>query len=144
MPAASLPILNGKLYTIWDPHLMQGAFRNRTLTVRPYMVKFLKAEVDYPSRYNVMVRTSNFMDDMIKSLHSSMSAQNVYRMNTNALRYLSGVLNDIPESQPLEIPNLWLWIRDELTIATCQALYGPHNPFKPKSQLTEDVWFVFS
>ena len=106
------------------------------------MVKFLKAEIDYPSRYDVMVRTSTFMDDLVKGLHGSMSAQNVYRMNTNALRYLSGVLNDIPENQSLEIPNLWLWIRDELTVATCQALYGSHNPFKPKSQLIEDIWFV--
>ncbi|KAH8172416.1 cytochrome p450 domain-containing protein [Sarocladium implicatum] len=140
MPAASLPILNGKMYTIWDPHLMQGVFRNRVLTVKPYMVKFLKAQVAYPSQYDEMVRTSTFMDDTIKCLHSSMSAQNVYRMNANALRYLSGVLDAIPASEPLEIPNLWLWIRDELTVATCEALYGSHNPFKPGNRLLDDTW----
>ncbi len=106
------------------------------------MVKFLKAEVSYPSKYDDLVQTSTFMDDTIKCLHSSMTAQNIHRMNANALRYLSAVLNALPKEGDVEIPNLWLWVREELTVATCEALYGSHNPFKSGSTLVGDLWFV--
>lgn len=121
---------------------MQGVFRNRTLTVDPYMRKFLKAEVAYPDKYENMVQTSSLLDDTVKILHEAMAAHHVSRMNTTALRYLGGVLDDMPSE--LEVPNVWLWVREQLTVATCEALFGSHNPFKEQSSLVEDIWCVFS
>lgn len=47
MTIATLPILNGKVYGVWDPVLVQAVYRNRNLSFEPFAVKFAQRELGF-------------------------------------------------------------------------------------------------
>jgi hypothetical protein len=61
------------------------------------------------------------------------------RMNAAVLRNLARELNGIG-TKGVEKASLWLWLRDEYTLATSTALFGSRNTLKENLQLVQSFW----
>ena len=46
LPIATLPMINGKLYIITQPTLIQSAYRNKNLSFDPFMIDFAQRMLD--------------------------------------------------------------------------------------------------
>lgn len=143
MPIASLPMLNGKIYAVFDANLIQSVYRNKHLSFEPFVVEFAQRELGYDDEADKLIREKHVVGAMFDAIHEGMGAHYVHSMNVNALRYVGDELAKINGSEELNIPNLYLWTRDLMTLATCEALYGPENPLKANSDLIEDLWYVY-
>jgi len=63
-------------------------------------------------------------------------------LNTGVVNKLADFLNAISEDG--EKFGLYRWIRDGLTLATSDALYGPHDPVNADHRLIDSLWYVTS
>jgi hypothetical protein len=138
MPIATLPMLNGKVYVVWDAALIQSIYRNKNLSFVPFAVDFAQRELKYTDEEDKIVRERGLMDEFFDAVHEGMSANHTHRMNANALRSITEYLGGLDNEK--EIPNLFIWLRDLMTVATCEALYGPENPLRGRPDLINDVW----
>ncbi|KAM0431294.1 hypothetical protein ACHAPT_005265 [Fusarium lateritium] len=137
---ATLPILGGKLYIVFEGAMIQSAYRNKNLAFEPFAVEFAQRELALSDEASKIVRETNLVPDFFSVITKSMAGEHTHRMNANALRYVSKELEALGGSEPSKVPNLFLWVRDLMTIATTEALYGPDNPIKGRPDLLEDLW----
>lgn len=138
-------MLNGKIYAIWDPVLIQAAHRNTNLSFIPIACEFTKKMLGFNDSMDNVVKNTDLVSRFITVVHPSLSGDNLLRMNRNALSNISGQLSRrFSDNEWVEIPNFYMWLRDVMTMATCEALYGPGNVFKDRPDLVDDVWYVLS
>ena len=138
---ASLPILNGKLYAIWDASLIQSAYANRHLAFAPFIVEFLQREVDYSDEVHRIVVETTLMDDMFAAIRDAMTLRHTNAMGANALTVIADRLHMIRgDAEWQVIPNFYLWTRDLMTVATTHGLYGPEDPLQKYPTLVKDMW----
>ena len=143
MPIASLPILNGKMYAVFDAGLIQSVYRNKAFSFMPFVQQFAKGELNLDEATNALVCTEKFIQGFFQAIHKGMATHHVNQMNAIALNNISEKWDDIKPGQELVIPNVFLWARDMMTIATAWALYGPENPItEDKPEVLEDIWCV--
>jgi len=72
-------------------------------------------------------------------IKGAMQGQNLYRMNVAALSYIADELNDVgPDG--LRIPNLYRWLKDFMTMATSEGVYGSDNPVRSDPSLIDALW----
>ncbi|KAG4420303.1 hypothetical protein IFR04_006590 [Cadophora malorum] len=138
LPIATLPMINGKLYIITQPALIQSAYRNKNLSFDPFMIDFAQRMLDLSEEVMVAVRGPNFIPDIVKGIHSSMLGEHLYKMNADALNNVAVTINSL--SDTFKPDSLYLWIRETLTMATCNTLLGSHNPLKDDLSLVDDLW----
>ncbi|KAK7428295.1 hypothetical protein QQZ08_005192 [Neonectria magnoliae] len=138
---ATPPILNGKLYVIFDPAIVQSAYRNKKLSFEPFAVEFAQRELAFSNETLRILQETQLVPDFFASIHPAMTGAHLHRMNANALNYVSGQLDGIGGGgKAFEVPNLFLWVRDLMTMATTEALYGSENPLRENPSLVEDLW----
>lgn len=125
------------MYAIWDGSLIQSVYRNKNLSFVPFVVDFAQRELGYDAEKDKIVRETGLMDEFFDEIHKGMAPHYVHRMNANALQDVARTLNSVSDGD-VEVPNLWLWIRDLMTIATCKGLYGPDNPID--HDLLDVIW----
>ena len=62
-------------------------------------------------------------------------------MTTRALHYLNNQVNGLDTGgQGLEIPNLYVWLRDHITLSVSNTLYGACDPFQKNPSLIQALW----
>ena len=140
MPIASLPILNGKMYAVWDANLIQAIYRNKNFAFEPFIIEFARRELGYDNAADKVVRETGLVPEFIRTSHDGMNTQSLHQMNVNALRYVGDRLFAIRSDEDFVVPNLYLFTRDLMTMATCEALYGKENPARKSPAFLEDVW----
>lgn len=144
MPIATLPMLNGKLYVITDPVMVQNAFRNKRLSFDPFALEFAQRmlgvsdETMVPVRFTGDEKNPGFLSEFVHEIHGAMVGQHLLRMNADALNGVARAINGLGKT--FEIDNLFYWVRDMMTVATCDALLGAHNPVKTGSELVQALW----
>ncbi|KAK1523889.1 uncharacterized protein CCOS01_08976 [Colletotrichum costaricense] len=145
MGIATLPILNGKMYGIWDPILIQAVYRNRNLSFEPFAVEFAQRELGFNNETLKIIENGTLLPEFFEGIHVGMAADNLHRMNASALAYVSDALDDLCRgNEAYEASNFWIWVRDLMTMATTEALYGPGNPLKKDASLMKDTWIFES
>lgn len=138
MPIATLPILSKKAYAIWDPYLVQSAYCNKHLSFIPFAVDNVRGVTNYDDESHEIVRSTDILPAYFKSIYEGTTAQHIHQLNVTSLKHVSKHINDIG-FDGFVAPNIYLWLRDLMTVATCEALYGPQNPIR-EQQLVDDVW----
>ncbi|KAH7383684.1 cytochrome P450 [Cadophora sp. MPI-SDFR-AT-0126] len=139
LPIATLPMINGKLYIITQPALIQSAYRNKNLSFDPFMIDFAQRMLDLPEEVMVPVRDiPSFIPEVVKEIHGSMLGEHLYKMNADALNNVAVTINGL--SATFKADSLYLWIRETLTMATCNTLLGSHNPLKDDLSLVDALW----
>lgn len=132
----------GKLYVIWDAALTQSGYRNKNFSFLPFATEFANREVSLTHKYAQILRKSNFVPEYFESIHSSMTGNHLLRMNTHALEFIAGRLKNVGAGgEALVLPNFYIWVRDFMTAATTEALFGSNNPFLAEPGLLEDIWW---
>ncbi|KAM5357481.1 hypothetical protein ACJZ2D_016220 [Fusarium nematophilum] len=138
---ATLPILGGKLYIIFDPSIVQSAYRNKRLCFEPFAVEFAQRELAISDETFKIVQETNLVPEFFTVIAPAMTGSNLHRMNANALKYVSKQLEVSGGSnEALQVPNLFLWVRDLMTLATTEAMYGPENPVRKNPSMVDDLW----
>lgn len=66
MPIATLPILNGKLYAIWDPTLVQSAYRNKDLSFEPFAAEFAQKDLGLSNDVAKLLRETDLVPDFLE------------------------------------------------------------------------------
>ncbi|KAH6716877.1 cytochrome P450 [Leptodontidium sp. 2 PMI_412] len=139
LPIATLPMINGKLYIITSPGLIQSAFRNKNLSFDPFMIDFAQKMLALSEEVMVPIRDKpDFIPGMVKEIHSSMLGEHLHKMNKDALNNVALTINGLADT--FKPDSLFLWIRETLTMATCNTLLGSHNPLKDDMGLVDALW----
>ncbi|KAK7429411.1 hypothetical protein QQZ08_004003 [Neonectria magnoliae] len=136
---ATLPMLNGKMYVVFNPHLIQTILRNKIGSFEPFITEFAQKTIGF-------------------SVHKFAKTEMLHKMNVHFLTEISAKLGrvgghvrtvDIVNSgketllnRGLQVDNLYLWCRDVMTLATSRALYGDHDPYNEDPSLVELAQYV--
>jgi hypothetical protein len=72
---------------------------------------------------------------MIESLSPGPCLQ---ELTSKVLEGVAGSLNDMGDEGPAF--GLYRWMRDTITKASADAIYGPKNPFSRNQELIDDLW----
>jgi hypothetical protein len=138
MPIATIPILNSKMYAITDPILVQSAYCNKHLSFTPFAVGGAQKVAGFDDAYHQVLMQSNVLPEYFKSIYDGTTAQHIHQLNVTSLKHVSKHINSIG-GDGMDAANTYLWLRNLMTVATCEALYGPDNPIRG-DELVEDVW----
>ncbi|KAK4244311.1 cytochrome P450 [Corynascus novoguineensis] len=151
-PIATLPMLAGKIYAVWDPYLIASGLRTKSLSTTPHLIDATPraTQVSKPAVDLInSPRGLQLFDHMI--LHvipSSLKGGSLQTMTTTALADVASQLTSLAppssSSAPVVLPSAWLWIRHLLTAATTRALYGEgnndNNPFATDPRAEPALW----
>ncbi|KAF4994772.1 hypothetical protein FDECE_13016 [Fusarium decemcellulare] len=138
MPIATLPILKTKLYTISDPILAQAAYCDKHLSFTPFAVAGAQKISGFDDDYQQVLTHTNVLPEYFKSMYDGTTAQHIHQLNVTSLKHVSKHISSIGVDG-MEAANTYLWLRNLMTVATCEALFGPENPIR-SDELVEDVW----
>ncbi|PHH86722.1 hypothetical protein CDD83_9832 [Cordyceps sp. RAO-2017] len=140
-PIATLPMLGGKTYAIWDPALVQSALRQKTLSFEPFAVDFLQTMLGMKEEsYNRFREKPEIVVEFFDALHVTVRGEPLHRMNANALNYISSRLDGMKGDGKIAVDNFYLWLRELMTLATTTALLGRKNPLLHDGKLVDDLW----
>ncbi|KID89382.1 cytochrome P450 [Metarhizium guizhouense ARSEF 977] len=138
---ATLPMLGGKTYAIWDPALVQSALRQKTLSFEPFAVDFLQTMLGMKEEsYRAFREIPELVVEFFDALHVTVRGEPLHRMNATALNYISSRLDGMKGSSKVPIDNFYLWLRELMTSATTTALMGCQNPLLKDPELVNDLW----
>jgi hypothetical protein len=138
MPICTLPMLNGQVYVINEPALIAAAMRNRNLSFDPFSLEFAEASMGMTKRHIEIFAAPGKMDEVNHIIHSSLTGENVLRMNVKALGDIADVLNAINPGKGLRVPDVFDWLRELMSMATMTALFGKNNPFTRED--VQNIW----
>lgn len=144
LSAYSLAMPQGRMYIINSPDLVMSVQRNsKTLSSAPFAAKYAARVVEVSKEteaiwFNNVTgengRGSLFVDGM-KAMQASLAPgnlefDNLVRAMLNSFLEPCQVLDEEKEKRRL---SLMEWLRDELTLAATNAIYGKMNPFKARA-----------
>lgn len=74
-------------------------------------------------------------------IKSAMQGEGLLKMNVRALGYIAEGLNTVDnEKGGMRVENLYLWLRDFMTFATSEGIWGEGNPVRGRGDLVEALW----
>ncbi|KAH7120594.1 cytochrome P450 [Dactylonectria macrodidyma] len=139
---ATLPMLNGKMYAVWDPALIASGLRNKNLSTTPQAVAGTQSLCQIRDETAAIFcgpdKTAQVAEHML--LHiipMSLAGAHLQQINEVAVKKLAV---DLSSLQAESVPNVWLWFRRMLTLPTTKALYGDEDPFAKDWGLEEVLW----
>jgi cytochrome P450 len=144
-PIATLPMLTGKVYAIWDPHLIAAGLRNKNLSSNPH-IKTVTPIVTQVTKHTADILTGpggDHLTDRIMhhAIPNGFKGAAIQRLNEEALAALATSLSSFAAAGATEtVPNTWLWLRRLITSATGKAVYGPEDPFAKDAAVEEALW----
>jgi hypothetical protein len=124
----TLPILNGKLYVINSPALVQAAMRTPEISFDPFLIEFTEGMLGLNKRQSGVVNNEDCMAALLHIIHTTLMGSPMHKVNVNSLGHLASVLNSTPRERSTQIANSFLWLRNHIVTATGVGLYGKHNP----------------
>ncbi|KAF7556298.1 hypothetical protein G7Z17_g1523 [Cylindrodendrum hubeiense] len=129
MPICTLPMLNGKLYVINSPSLIQSALRNNDVSFDPFLIEFSKGMFGLTPTLLEAISQDSLMKELLETISSTLMGESLHKLNVVALTSLIQHLNAVQAGTPFIVADSFLWIRDIVTEATTRALFGEMNPF---------------
>lgn len=160
-PAFTLRIGASRVYVICDPSLIQAAYRNtkafdfgsfvveaaeRLFEISEQGMKIMRGETAPGYDPNGPLLNGNNGDSFLNEDHKLMvetlsPGPALMELKTAVLDRVAGSLNGMGDSGKF---GMYRWMRDVLTIASAEAIYGPENPFSNDLSLVDALWYVYS
>jgi hypothetical protein len=146
MPIATLPMLNGKIYAIWQPALINAALRSRDLSFIPFVVQSAQSTLritdDTLAKVHGPDGEGKMIDELFSDIQKALVGDNLKQLNIAALKYIATQLDGLASGgAALEAQNLYVWVRKLMVFATTAALYGEANPLIDDPKLENDLWY---
>jgi hypothetical protein len=145
-PIATLQMLTGKMYAIWEPTLIAAALRNKNLSFKPQVMAYTKNLTNISEESNRILRGPkndfpSYEPMMGHVIPQSLAGASLRRINDLALELLARELSGLEEK---EMDDLWMWIRTIMTTLTAKALYGKEDPFTKNPEMEDLLWYVWA
>ncbi|KAJ6441080.1 cytochrome P450 [Purpureocillium lavendulum] len=157
VPLATVPMLNGKLYTIFDPDLIQATLRLKAASFEPFVVGFAQKSFNLSdATFAKILSHPQLVPEFTDAIHRSFHPTALAQMNLHFLSTISARLDAVADAGKvdatnpgresraadgaLEIGNLFLWCRDVMSVASTKALYGDSDPFSKDPSLVDAIW----
>lgn len=138
MPACTLPMLNGKMYMLNSPSLISAAFKARTLSFDPFLLKTIHYMIPISTKAIGIFKSEEFYHPWVKIIYSKMTGNDLYRMNVVVLNDVYDQINRLPLN--MEVEDTWIWFRSFLTTSTITSLLGKDNPWRKDRSLVAKFW----
>lgn len=139
MAIATLPILGGKMYAIWDSALIQSGLRAKTMSFDPIMFQHAGGLMGLEKK-SVDIARDGMLTELMHITKPMLAGESLARISATVLNYDATVLNNIRKGKGYEIPDLYDWVQTTVTLATTEAFYGSANPLQRDRSLVDDVW----
>lgn len=139
MAIATLPMLGGKMYAVWDTALIQSGLRAKTMSFDAIMVQHAGGLLGLEKK-SVDIARDGMLTDLMHVTKPILAGEALARINVTVLNHAAIILNDIRKGKANEIPDLYDWVLTTATLATTEALYGLSNPLHRDRSLVDDVW----
>ncbi|PNY22474.1 25-hydroxycholesterol 7-alpha-hydroxylase, partial [Tolypocladium capitatum] len=157
MSIATLPMLNGKMYMVFDPDLIQSTLRSKAAAFEPFLVDFAQKSFGLAdATFAKITSQPRLVPDFLEAIHRSFQPASLHQMNMHFFGSISAKLDPISDGTlkvdeansgrerkidgGLEVGNLFGWCRDVITMASTQALYGHNDPFTKDPSLIPAIW----
>ncbi|KAI0968223.1 cytochrome P450 [Xylaria arbuscula] len=139
LPIYTMPLLNKKVYVINSPVLINAAFSNRNMSFGPFIIDFVKQMEELSQKARTAYTEGGMHGQLMQIFSIYLSGQYMRSMNAVQLNYMSTSLP--PQGPPMNMENLWIWLRDILTFTKTTALLGARfNPWLKDRSLVEAYW----
>jgi hypothetical protein len=155
-----LRIFSARVYVVCDPFLIQAVYRNaKTFDFGSFVVESAERlfEISQDGMKIVRGETApgydphgpllngnngySFLNEDHRLMVESLSpGPGLLDLNGAVLGRVAGSLNDIDSNG--ERFGLYKWMRDIITIASAEAIYGEKNPFSNSPDLVDCLWYV--
>jgi hypothetical protein len=140
-------VFGSRIYVICAPELVHSAFRiPKVLSFEPFVIESSRRAFNITEEGMKIIEAppkveggENYLSAIHKSMFEAMApGASLLEMNSRVLATMAQYLDQIGnDEQPM---NLYQWVRDVLTIATADALYGPKNPVSDNKKLVDYLW----
>jgi hypothetical protein len=80
------------------------------------------------------------LEDINHLIHSSLAGEPLHEMNKTALNDMAVSLNGIKPGTTLDVPDIFLWLRELVANATMRAMFGEKNPMT--GEMIDHIWYV--
>ena len=79
--------------------------------------------------------------DMERVFQTTLSGRSLEQLTLGALTCFGETLNNVPAGEEVRIPNLYMWLRQAMSRATSQALWGKvNNPYGGDEEVINAQW----
>ena len=139
MAIATLPMLGGKMYAVWDTTLIQSGLRAKTMSFDTIMCQHAQGLLGLQDR-SVDLARDGMLADLMHVTKPILAGEPLVRINITVLNHAAIILNRIRKERAYDIPDFYDWVKITATLATTEALYGGANPLHENRGLLDDVW----
>ncbi|KAL0262304.1 hypothetical protein SLS55_003746 [Diplodia seriata] len=137
---ATLPILGGKMYAIWDISMIQSGLKAKTMSFDAIMMQHAQGLLGLSDKSLGLAR-DGMLTDLMNVTKPILAGEPLARINATVLNHAAETLDAIRrQPEAYEIPDLYDWVQTTATLATTEALYGAANPLAHDKSLIDDVW----
>ena len=139
MPIATLPMLGGKMYAIWDTALIQSGLKAKTMSFDAVMIQHAQGLLGLSDK-SLEISRDGMLAELMHVTKPILAGEALARINATVLNHAAIELNEMREREMYEVPDLYEWVKTTATLATTEALYGSANPLVRDKGLRDDVW----
>lgn len=142
-------MMGSKVYVVNQPELAQAIYRNKkTLSFNSLVAEII-------SRLSAVSKeTTKIMQDNVtgergdlgygletdKGMHAALApGSGLDKINQSIIPDVAAAIDGLVTGTGTARINLYQWVRYAISMATSNAVYGPHNPFK-KPGIYEAFW----
>ncbi|KAL2061012.1 hypothetical protein VTL71DRAFT_9064 [Oculimacula yallundae] len=147
-PIFTLKIFSTKIYVITSPDLVQAVFRNakifsfdpisETASKRIFKMTEYQISLTYGSTDEDGEQYQGLSKTVSKAMHAALQASPaLFKTNSFALEKFASALDDVGSDG--KSVDLYDWVKQQFTIATAHALYGPINPISEDGSLIQKL-----
>lgn len=139
--------LSNKTYIITSPSLSQAALRCKTLSLEPLSARIMGPLLGLTkkgvrqlgiSKNGSWLGSPGMAERRIGFKKHLAPGEDLSDIGMAAGAAIAKIINEM-DSEWLE-QDLYVWLRDAITIATGIGLYGPYSPVVLEPSLVEDIW----
>lgn len=151
-PIHTLHVLNGKIYVVTSPDLVNAVSRNSaSIAFNPFIAQLGKRLTGADEATMAIVAdnlncedghwgfVTQTHDDTITAMAPGESLDD---MNRTMLQQATGHLQALDQDADGTVIDLYAWTRHVLTVCSTRAVYGPINPLTVEPELEEAFWYV--
>jgi len=151
-PIHTLNILNGKIYVVTSPALINAVSRNSaSIAFNPFIAQLSKrlTGIDEATMAiicdNLNGETGHWglvLETHDNNIAAMAPGESLDHMNRAMLQQATDHLRALEQDTDGTMINLYAWVKHILTVCSTRAIYGAKNPFSVEPELEQTFWYV--
>ena len=138
-------MFTGKMYAIWDPVVVTAGLRAKSLSAAPHILDGSRALAQLSDDTMKLIAgpdgNAAYVDHILtKVIPPALKGEGLQRMNAVALPHIAERLSKLADKGEIQVPNVWLWLRELMMSASCLAVYGKEDPLAGNPELEQAMW----